>query len=163
MSYTVPVGLPDPTPYLLPEETLRFVVRRYHPIVLAPPAALAVLIVVVVLFVLVNATLTTPVVVVGLLAIGGAVLFFAYRWLHWQRTVLAITNRRLFQLVALGVRRVTVMPVMRQSVVYRQGPLGRALGFATVAVQSATGSELYRFNLITQPTEFRDQVTNIAA
>ncbi|HEX6254778.1 MAG TPA: PH domain-containing protein [Euzebyales bacterium] len=163
MTYTVPVGLPDPTPYLLPEEKLRFVVRRHHPIVLVPAAAIAVVVLIIALLMLTNAVLSPATVGVALLVIAGGVLYFAYRWMHWRNTVLVVTNRRLFELVALGIKRVTVMPIMRQSVVFRQGPLGRALGFATVQVQSATGAVLYNFNLLADPIEFRDQITNVAA
>jgi membrane protein YdbS with pleckstrin-like domain len=163
MTYTVPVGLPDPTPYLLPEETLRFVVRRHHPIVLVPAAAVAAVVLVIAVLMLTNVVLTPVTVGVALLVLAGGALYFAYRWMHWRSTVLVITNRRLFQLVALGIRRVTVMPIMRQSVVFRQGPLGRALGFATIQVETATGSVLYKFNLLADPIEFRDQITNIAA
>jgi membrane protein YdbS with pleckstrin-like domain len=163
MTYTVPVGLPDPTPYLLPEEQLRFVVRRHHPIVLVPAAAIAAIVLILALLMLANVVLTPITVGVALLIMAGGALYFAYRWMHWRSTVLVVTNRRLFQLVALGIRRVTVMPIMRQSVVFRQGPVGRALGFATVQVQTATGGVLYNFNLLADPIEFRDQITNIAA
>lgn len=163
MTYTVPVGLPNPEPYLLPEEALRFVVRRHHPIVLLPAAVIATAVLVAVLVAAGNTAVTPGTAMAAVFIVGAALLYLAYRWLHWQRTVLVVTNRRLFQLVSLGVQRVTVMPVVRQSIVFRQGPVGRWLGFATVEVQSATGSVLYEFRLLGRPTEFRDRVTDIAA
>lgn len=163
MTHAVPVGLPNPAPYLLPEESLRFVVRRHHPIVLLPAVLITTAVVVLVLVAVANIALTPGTVMAAVFVVGAALMYLAYRLLHWQRTVLVVTNRRLFQLVSLGVKRVTVMPVIRQSIVFRQGPVGRRLGFATVQVESATGSVLYEFNLLGRPTEFRDQVTDIAA
>lgn len=163
MTETIPVRLPDPTPYLLPEETVRLVVRRHHPIVLAPWAALVVAAVVVVVFWMVNVESTRDSVLVAAIVIGAAALYFLYRFVNWSRTVLVITNRRLFQLVSLGIKRVTVMPVMRQAIVFKQSPIGRALDFGTVQVRTATGSVLYSFDWLADPTRFRDEITNIAA
>lgn len=163
MTTTPPVGLPDPTPYLLPEEAIRLVVRRHHPIVLAPTAIVVGLIVLAVLAALLFGTPT-----VGMLGAGGmiavaALLFFGYRFVHWSRTVLVVTNRRLFQFVSLGIKRVTVLPVMRQSIVFRQSPVGRAMGFGTVQVKTANGSVLYNFDWLGDAARFRDEVTDIAA
>ena len=163
MTQTVPVGLPDPTPYLLPEETVRLVVRRYHPIVLAPAAALVVAIVIAVAWWMVNADLTFGGTLVAAVVVAVALLYFLYRFVHWSRTVLVVTNRRLFRLVSLGIKRVTVMPVMRQAIVFKQSPIGRALGFATVQVRTANGNVLYNFDWLGDATRFRDEVTNIAA
>jgi membrane protein YdbS with pleckstrin-like domain len=163
MTYEVPVGLPDPTPYLLPGEDLRFVVRRHHPIVLLPSALLTLLVVVVVIVVLVMATPTPTMLLAGALICGGVLLWFGYRYLHWSRTVLVVTNRRLFQLVSLGVMRVTVLPVARQAIVFRQSPIGRAVGFGRVQVRTATGSTLHDFNWLADAADFRDAVTDVAA
>jgi membrane protein YdbS with pleckstrin-like domain len=163
MTETLQVGLPDPTPYLLPGETVRLVVRRHHPIVLAPAAMVVTLIVLASLAVLLLGTPSAGVLSGGVLVVLAALLYFAYRYVHWSRTVLVVTNRRLFQFESLGVKRVTVMPVIRQSIVFRQSPLGRALGFATVQVRTANGSVLYNFGWLRDATRFRDEVTNIAA
>lgn len=163
MTETAQVGLPDPTPYLLPDETVRLVVRRHHPIVLAPAAIVVGLVLVAVLAGLLLGTPTS-----GMIAAAGvvaviALLYFAYRYMHWSRTVLVVTNRRLFQYVSLGIKRVTVLPVMRQSIVFRQSPFGRAMGFGTVQVKMANGSVLYNFDWLADAPRFRDEVTNIAA
>lgn len=163
MTEIVPLGLPDPTPYLLPEETVRLVVRRHHPIVLAPAAAFVVAAVIVVAIWMVNTDVTSGGAIMAAVIVGAAALYFLYRYVHWSRTVLVITNRRLFQLVSLGIRRVTVMPVMRQAIVFKQSPIGRALDFGTVQVRTATGSVLYSFDWLADPTRFRDEITNIAA
>lgn len=97
---------------------------------MAPAALIAALLVVAVLAVLLLGTPTVGLLGLGGLVIVGAALYLAYRYVHWSRTVLVVTNRRLFQLVSLGIKRVTVLPVMRQSIVFRQSPVGRALGFA---------------------------------
>ncbi|HSJ46198.1 MAG TPA: PH domain-containing protein [Euzebyales bacterium] len=156
------VGLPDPTPYLLPEEKVRLIVRRHHPIVLVPVAALAALIIVGVVVALLSAP-TAEMLAVGALIIVGTLLWVGYRWLRWNRTVLVVTNRRLFQLVALGIRRVNVLPVVRQSVVFRQSPIGRAAGYGRVQVQTPTGATLHDFNWLAEAARFRDAVTDVAA
>lgn len=163
MTSTAPVGLPDPTAYLLPGEAIRLVVRRHHPIVLAPAVILTAAIVVAVLALLLLGTPTTGTLMAGVVIVLLALLYFSYRYVHWSRTVLVVTNRRLFQFVSLGVKRVTVMPVMRQSIVFRQTPVGRALGFGTVQVRTANGSVLYNFDWLGDAARFRDEVTNIAA
>jgi membrane protein YdbS with pleckstrin-like domain len=63
----------------------------------------------------------------------------------------------------LGIKRVTVMPVLRQSIVFRQSPIGRAMGFGTVEIKTANGSVLYSFNWLGDAERFRDEVTDIAA
>jgi hypothetical protein len=166
------VGLPDPTPYLLPNEEVRLVVRQHHPIVLLPVVTLAGVIIVVtlagviivgVVAVLLLSTPTRPMVVAGAVIVVGVLLWAGYRRLHWNRTVLVVTNRRLFQLVSLGIMRVTVLPVIRQSVVFRQSPVGRMAGYGRVLVQTPTGSTLHDFNWLADAEAFRDAVTNVAA
>jgi len=157
------VGFPDPTPYLLPDETVRLMVRRHHPIVLVPVVAVASVVIVGVTAVLLLSTPTPEMLAAGALIVTGALLWVGYRWLHWNRTVLVVTNRRLFQLVSLGIRRVTVLPVARQSVVFRQSPIGRAVGYGRVQVQTPTGSTLHDFNWLAEAAPFRDAVTDVAA
>jgi hypothetical protein len=139
------------------------VVRRYHPIVLTGAAALVIATTVVGLLVLVLAGPTTQLATIVLIAVLVALGYFVYKWVHWSRTVLVITNRRLFQFVSLGIKRVTVMPVLRQSIVFRQSPIGRAMGFGTVEIKTANGSVLYSFNWLGDAERFRDEVTDIAA
>jgi membrane protein YdbS with pleckstrin-like domain len=139
------------------------VVRRYHPIVLTGAAALVIATTVVGLLVLVLAGPTTQLATVVLVAVLAALGYFVYKWVHWSRTVLVITNRRLFQFVSLGIKRVTVMPVLRQSIVFRQSPIGRAMGYGTVEIKTANGSLLYSFNWLGDAERFRDEVTDIAA
>lgn len=106
----------------------------------------------------------SPEVVAFVLAlVMAALVYFAYKWIHWSRTVLVITNRRLFQFVSLGIKRVTVMPVIRQSIVFKQSPIGRALGFASVVVKTANGAELFNFNWLGDPERFREEITDLAA
>lgn len=163
MTETVQVKLPDPTPYLLPEEVVRLVVRRHHPIVLAPAVAGVAVIVLLVVWWLSEVGVTRNRVIAAALIAGGALLYLYFLYVRWARTVLVITNRRLFQLVSLGIKRITVMPVMRQAIVFRQSPIGRALGFGTVQVKTATGSVLYDFDWLADPIRFRDEITDIAA
>jgi membrane protein YdbS with pleckstrin-like domain len=139
------------------------VVRRYHPIVLTGAAALVIATTVVGLLVLVLAGPTTQLAAIVLIAVLAALGYFVYKWVHWSRTVLVITNRRLFQFVSMGIKRVTVMPVLRQSIVFRQSPIGRAMGFGTVEIKTANGSVLYSFNWLGDAERFRDEVTDIAA
>ena len=157
------VGLPDPAPYLLPEEKVRLIVRRHHPIVLVPVVSLAAAIVVGVVAVLLLSAPTVEMLAFAAVIVVGALLWVGYRWLHWNRTVLVVTNRRLFQLVSLGIMRVTVLPVARQSVVFRQSPIGRAVGYGRVQVQTPTGATLHDFNWLAEAAPFRDAVTDVAA
>jgi len=163
MTDPLAVGLPDPTPYLLPKEEIRLVVRRHHPIVLVPVVALAGVVILGVIAVLLLSAPTPEMLAAGAVIVVGVLLWVGYRWLHWNRTVLVVTNRRLFQLVSLGVMRVTVLPVVRQSVVFRQSPVGRMVGYGRVQVQTPTGSTLHDFNWLAEAGPFRDAVTNVAA
>jgi membrane protein YdbS with pleckstrin-like domain len=92
-----------------------------------------------------------------------ALVYFGYRYIHWSRTVLVITNRRLFQYVSLGIKRVTVMPVLRQSIVFKQTPIGRRLGFGTVTIKAPNGSMLFNFDWLADVERFRDEITDLAA
>ena len=159
----LPAGLPDPSKYLLPEETVRLVVRRYHPIVLTGAAAIVFGVTVVGLIVLVIAGPTAQLATFVLAAVLASLAYFGYRWIHWSRTVLVITNRRLFQMVSLGIKRVTVMPVLRQSIVFRQSPIGRTMGFGTVEIKTANGSLLHSFKWLGDAERFRDEITDLAA
>lgn len=163
MSEAISARLPDPSPYLLPEETIRLVIRRYHPIVLSGPAAIVAGVFLVGVLLVVLTGPSTQVVLALLLALGAALANFAIRWVRWSRTVLVITNRRLFVFRSLGIKRITVLPVLRQSIVFRQTPIGRQLGFGTVKVQAANGSTLYNFDWLGDADRFRDEITNLAA
>lgn len=165
MTDTTAAGLPDPTPYLLDDEDekVQLTIRRHHPIVLVPVFGLAGVVIVAVLALLLLGTPTLEMLFAGAVAIVAILLWVGYKWLHWSRTVLVVTNRRLFELVSLGIRRVTVLPVVRQSVVYRQSPLGNAVGYARVLVQTPTGDTLHDFKWLADAAMFRDAVTDVAA
>lgn len=163
MSDTAVVGLPDLSPYLLDEERVTLVIRRHHPIVLVPTATLTVVVILAVVFFLVARDVTGTTFLGAMVIIGVAAGFFLYRWIHWSRTVLVVTNRRLFEYISLGIKRVTVLPVARQAIVFRQSPVGRAMGFGRVQVTTANGTVLHDFEWLSEPARFRDEVTNIAA
>jgi hypothetical protein len=137
--------------------------RRYHPIILTGAAGIVLGVTAVGLIVLFVAGPTPEIATVVLAAVLASLAYFGYRWIHWSRTVLVVTNRRLFQLVSLGIKRVTVMPVLRQAIVFRQSPIGRAMGFGTVQIKAPTGSLLYSFNWLADAERFRDEVTDLAA
>jgi membrane protein YdbS with pleckstrin-like domain len=159
----LPAGYPDPTPYLLPEERLRLVVRRHHPIVLSGALAIVAVVAVVGLLVLLLGDPTQQAVLGVLAALGAALLYFVFRWVRWRQTLLVITNRRVFRFRSLGIKRVDVMPVLRQSIVFEQSPIGRRLGFGTVQVKTAGGGVLYNFDWLGNAERFRDEITDLAA
>jgi membrane protein YdbS with pleckstrin-like domain len=159
----VPAGYPDPRPYLLPEEYVRLVVRRHHPIVLSGAAAIVAVVTVIGLLILALGDPAEQLVVVVALAVAAALVYFVFRWVRWRQTVLVITNRRVFGFRSLGVKRIDVMPVLRQSIVFRQTPIGRTLGFGTVEVKTAAGGVLYSFNFLGEAERVRDEITNLAA
>lgn len=163
MSEAISAGLPDPSRYLLPEEKVRLVVRRHHPIVLTGAAALVIGVVTVGLLLLLSAGPSGPLLSVVLIAVIAAVAYFGVRWVQWSRSVLVITNRRLFSFKSIGVNRVTVLPVLRQSIVFRQSPIGRRLGFGTIDVKTANGSTLYHFDWLGDVERFRDEITDLAS
>jgi hypothetical protein len=163
MSEAIAAGLPDPSAYLLPEEEIRLVVRRHHPIVLSGAAAIVLGVVVVGVGLLILAGPSTPLVVVVLIALAAAVLHFMAKWVRWSRTVLVITNRRLFSFRSLGIKKVSVLPVLRQSIVFRQNPIGRWLGFGTIEVRTANGSTLYNFDWLGDVERFHEEITNLAS
>ena len=163
MDQPLPPGLPDPTRYLLPEESIRLVVRRYHPIVLTGAAAIVLAVAAGGLMLLSVAGASAELVSFVVLAVVAALLYFLYRWIHWSRTVLVITNRRLFQFVSLGIKRVTVMPVLRQSIIFKQSPVGRKMGFGTVTVRTPAGGMLFNFDWLGDAERFHDEITDLAA
>ena len=163
MDQPLPVGLPDPTKYLLPEESVRLVVRRYHPIVLTGAAGVVLGTALIGLLLLVVVGPSRGLVAFVLAMVVASLAYFGYRYIHWSRTVLVITNRRLFQYVSLGIKRVTVMPVLRQSIVFKQTPIGRRLGFGTVTIKAPNGSMLFNFDWLADAERFRDEITNLAA
>lgn len=163
MSEAVSAGLPDPSPYLLPEETIRLVVREKHPIVLTGAIAIMVVTVAIGVTALALVGPSGPLIGVVIVAIAAATLNFLARWVQWSRTVLVITNRRLFSFRSLGVKKITVMPVLRQAIVFKQTPIGRRFGFGTIEVKTANGSTLYNFDWLGDAERFRDEITNLAS
>lgn len=156
----LPIPAPDVHRFLLPDEQLRYVARK-HPIRLVRPAAELAAVWLLGGFLL-RALGRNPFVdLIGVL-LGFAVLRFLIRCLIWSRTVLVATNRRVFEARLLITSQSKVLPVFRQSVVFQQEPIGRALNFGTVLVQTPAGERVHTFHWLRDPQRFYEAVTDRA-
>lgn len=154
--------LPEPGPYLLPEEREVLRVRRHAFVLLKPLAQTLLIWLAALLLMFLGTGQSGPLRMITVLLLVAGVLRSVFAWFRWHRTVLVITNRRVFEYTAMGLRRVTVRPVLRQAILYRQTPLGRAFGFGTVIVMTPGGGELFKFEPLADPERFRDEITSLA-
>lgn len=151
---------PDVRPYLLPGEEVRYVDRR-HPVVLLGRLGI-VAVAAVLLGALVNAAGEPLLVTVYGYAVLAAVLWLLYRTVQWGRRLLVVTDRRVFVLDGILVRRVEVKPVFRQSVVFVTNPVAEALGTGRVMTTTATGDRVHSFRYLHDPHGFYEALTERA-
>lgn len=159
-----PVPTPFPTPgvmrFLLPKEELRYL-DRLHPIVLVVPLAIA-LVVCAVTGVLVSVVGAGPVLQMYVWIVIGALGWFVYRVWRWSRTLLMVTDRRVVEIQSMLISRATVKPVFRQSVVFRQDPLGARLNYGTILTNTPNGDRVNTFKWIHNPRSFYKAVLDKA-
>lgn len=154
------VPFPDVTRYLLPKEELLYLDRR-HPVVLVPPTLTA-LAVAVVAGLLVTATGAGTMLDLYVWIVLGAVGWWLFRVLRWSRTMLVVTNRRVFEVQAMFISRAAIRPVFRQSVVFRQDPIGQRLNYGTILTETPNGERVNTFHWIHNPRAFYQAVTDKA-
>jgi hypothetical protein len=154
------VGLPDISRFLLPAEEVRYVDRR-HPIVLVGPVAIAIM-VCIVGGLIVAAAGAGPIVDMYVVLVIGALGWLAYRVIKWSRVVLVATNRRVFEIESLVIRRATIRPVFRQGVIFIQDPLGERLNFGTILTMMPNGERVNTFKWTHNPRRFYQAVTDKA-
>ncbi len=154
------VPLPDITRYLLPQEQLLYVDRR-HPVVLLGPVLVA-LGVSVVAGLLVTATGAGAMLDLYVWIVIGALAWVLTRVLRWSRTVLVVTDRRVFECRSMFIARAAIRPVFRQSVVFRQDPVGQRLNYGTVVTETPNGERVNTFKWIHNPRAFYQAVTDKA-
>lgn len=151
-----PVPTPFPTPgvmrFLLPREELRYL-DRLHPVVLVVPILTA-LAVCTVAGVLVTATGAGPVLGLYVWIVIAALVWLLYRVWRWSRTLLVVTNRRVVEIQSMLVSRATIKPVFRQSVVFRQDPIGARLNYGTILTNTPNGDRVNTFKWIHNPRAF---------
>ena len=152
--------LPNVSGYLLPGEEIDYIDRK-HPIVLLGPALLAFVIFVTAGF-MVSITGAGPMVDLFVWIVVGAVAWLALRVLRWSRTVLVVTNRRVFEYQSMVIKRAAIKPVFRQGIVFRQDPLGRRLNYGTVLTKAPTGDNIHVFKWIHNPRAFYRALTDRA-
>jgi hypothetical protein len=154
------IPLPDISGYLLHGEEIAYIDRQ-HPIVLVGPV-LGVLAVLAVAGVLVSASGAGM--MVGLFGwiFAAAVVALLVRVLLWARTVLVISNRRVFEYRSLIVKGAAIKPVFRQGILFRQGPIGRSLNYGTIITRSPTGDPIHVFRWIHNPRAFYQALTDQA-
>lgn len=154
------VPLPDVTRYLLPKEQLLYLDRR-HPIVLLGPA-LAAFAICVVAGLLVTASGAGAMLDLYVWIVVGAIGWLLFRVLRWTRTILVVSNRRVFELQAMLIARAAIRPVFRQSVVFRQDPIGQRLNYGTILTETPNGDRVNTFRWIHNPRAFYQAVTDKA-
>jgi hypothetical protein len=151
-----PVPTPFPSPaimrFLLPKEELRYL-DRLHPIVLVVPTMIA-LGICLVTGIMVTAIGAGPVVGLYVWIVVGALLWLLYRVWRWSRTLLMVTDRRVVEVQSMLISRAVVKPVFRQSVVFRQDPLGARLNYGTILTNTPNGDRVNTFKWIHNPRVF---------
>lgn len=159
-----PIPTPFATPavmrFLLPREELRYM-DRLHPVVLIVPTAIA-LAVCAVSGVLVTAVGAGPVLGLYLWIVIGAVAWLLYRVWRWSRTLLVVTDRRVVEIQSMLISRATIKPVFRQSVVFRQDPIGARLNYGTILTNTPNGDRVNTFKWIHNPRSFYKAVLDKA-
>jgi hypothetical protein len=151
---------PDVTGYMLPKEELLYVDRR-HPVVLVGPA-LAAVAVCVLAGLLVTATGAGAMLNLYVWIVLAAVGWLLFRLLRWSRTILVVTSRRVFELRSMLISRAAIRPVFRQSVVFRQDPIGQRLNYGTILTETPNGERVNTFKWIHNPRAFYQAVTDKA-
>jgi hypothetical protein len=152
--------LPNVSGYLLRGEEVHYIDRR-HPVVLVGPALIAFGVFLLTGF-LVSVTGAGAMVDLFVWIVLGAVGWLALRVLRWSRTVLVVTNRRVFEFRSMIVKRAAIKPVFRQGVVFRQDPVGRRLNYGTVQTRGPTGDPIHHFTWIHNPRAFYRALTDRA-
>lgn len=152
--------LPNVAGYLLRGEEVNYIDRK-HPVVLVGPALAAFA-----LFLLAGfmVTVTGAGVMVDLFVwiVLAAVIWLALRVLRWSRTVLVVTNRRVFEFQSMIIKRAAIKPVFRQGIVFRQDPIGRQMNYGTVLTKAPTGDPIHVFRWIHNPRAFYRALTDRA-
>lgn len=154
------VPVPDVTQYLLPKEQLLYLDRR-HPVVLVGPALIA-FVVCVAAGLLVTATGAGPTLDLFVWIVLGVIGWLAYRVVRWSRTILVVTNRRVFEYWKMFTARGAIRPVFRQSVVFLQDPIGQRLNYGTILTETPNGDRVNTFRWIHNPGAFYQAVTDKA-
>lgn len=154
------VPLPDVTRYLLPKEHLLYLDRR-HPVVLVAPAAAAIA-VCVVAGLLVTASGAGALLDLYVWIVIGALGWLLFKVLRWSRTILVVSNRRVFEYQSMFISRAAIRPVFRQSVVFRQDPIGLRLNYGTILTETPNGERVNTFRWIHNPRAFYQAVTDKA-
>lgn len=96
------------------------------------------------------------------LIVIGVVVWLVAQVVRWSRTVLVVSDRRVFEYWSLIMARAAIRPVFRQSVVFRQGPVGERLNYGTILTESPNGDRVNTFEWIHNPKAFYQAVTDKA-
>ena len=146
--------------FLLPKEELRYM-DRLHPVVLVVPTMIA-LAICAVTGVVVSALGAGPVLGLYVWIVVGALGWLLFRVWRWSRTMLVVTNRRVVEIQSMLVSRATIKPVFRQSVVFRQDPIGARLNYGTILTNTPNGDRVNTFRWIHNPRAFYKAVLDKA-
>lgn len=154
------VLLPDVSGYLLPGEEVQYLDRR-HPVVLTGTVLIVLAVIVFMGMLVSTAGAGVMVGLAGWITIG-AFVWLAVRVLRWLRTVLVVSNRRVFEYRAMLISRAAIKPVFRQGIVFRQDPIGRRLNYGTVMTRSPAGEPIHTFKWTHNPLVFYQVLTDLA-
>lgn len=154
------IPLPDVSGYLLPKEQILYLDRK-HPMVLIVPALIAFGIFIIG-GALVSASGAGPMLTLYVWIVLGVVAWLIVRVVRWSRTVLVVSNRRVFEYRRLMMAHAAIKPVFRQSVVFRQGPIGQRMNYGTILTETPNGDRVNTFEWIHNPTVFYQAVTDKA-
>ena len=146
--------------YLIPSESIVFVLHRHWIILLEPIlTAIAGLVAVVVVGSQAPGTLSRIVVVIWALLL----LRSAYRFFEWQHEVFLATNSRLMLVHGLLTRKVDIMPMTKVTDMrYDRSLVGQIFGYGVFILESAGQDQaLSRINFIPNPDLHYQQISAV--
>ncbi|MGH8885765.1 MAG: PH domain-containing protein [Egibacteraceae bacterium] len=90
-------------------------------------------------------------------------LWFAWKWVEWSLDRIVLTNRRIFVVHGVVVRKVAMMPLAKVTDLgYTRSVLGRLLGYGGVRLESAGQvQDLEHINHLPNPDDFYRTLTSL--
>ncbi|MGH8897777.1 MAG: PH domain-containing protein [Egibacteraceae bacterium] len=90
-------------------------------------------------------------------------LWFAWKWAEWSLDRIVLTNRRIFVVHGVVVRKVAMMPLVKVTDLgYTRSVTGRLLGYGGVRLESAGQvQDLEHINYLPNPDDFYRTLTSL--
>jgi uncharacterized membrane protein YdbT with pleckstrin-like domain len=156
--------------YMTADERNVLSTRRHYTILLAPTFhALGAIFAVVIVGVLLSRYLPSVasslwVNVLGALVVAPFVLRLLWKILLWWVDEIVVTDKRVFEVSGLIIRKVAMMPLTRiTDLTYKQSVLGRMLGYGEMILESAGQDQaLSSITHLPEPDEFYRTITRLS-